>query len=570
MDAGVDAYDQASGFSDKVATDIITAITVTYEAFGDSPLGLIQFAFGTLSWATYMELENIARTFPSSYVSMRITVDREHFLEDEDAQGRVTDAQVLAASAGWDPQDAIEDAVKKIQTVIDWGLSEELAPFSEEIAESIGGMIAQRLEDGSDLSDVVVPPEEFGPVDFLDPARIHVFVDGDAIAVVEGITYEPRREGEATLKVRTVNLSPAGGGAGDDMEIVVGKIEVGITPADTILPPGGSASLSAWATDAMFPAFVDLHEPENLQGTATISYNENTSFHEVTYTAPAQPNFEVPDTLTVLDTASTGARAAPDAPVRNARAVIRFAFVQIVPIEDCLDLGATHQFEATVQGLDNDALEWDASVGDMDDDGFYQAPPNSPDDGVAVIVARSVEHPELVDSTRVNIGCACTFSISVGGAIATDTPGRRLEFGALSGDVPPPEENIVLVIRIDEDTTGNYSLTMGISPEQLANAPGTYTLELSGEFPMQPPDLGYYNTPDATVSLDILNYIPEQLLVGTGYGSVEVVTEVGPGEFDERIEPFVMSFEIRVPEGWDPPSTVFGQLYACRVGGGES
>jgi hypothetical protein len=87
---------------------------------------------------------------------------------------------------------------------------------------------------------------------------------------------------------------------------------------------------------------------------------------------------------------------------------------------------------------------------------------------------------------------------------------------------------------------------------------------------MQPPDLGYYNTPDATVSLDILNYIPEQLLVGTAYGSVEVVTEVGPGEFDERIEPFVMSFEIRVPEGWDPPSTVFGQLYACRVGGGES
>jgi hypothetical protein len=247
--------------------------------------------------------------------------------------------------------------------------------------------------------------------------------------------------------------------------------------------------------------------------------------------------------------------------------VIRFASVTIAAREDCLDLDSTHQFVATVQGLTNQALEWDASVGDIDDDGFYRAPSARPEDGMAIIVARSIAYPEVADSTVVSLGCSCTFSISVGGAAATDTPGYRLLFSSLTNGVPP-QDDIILLIQLQDGETDDYGITMGISPDQLAKSAGTYALEVGGTFPLVPPDFAYGNTQDAIVSLDILAYVPETLLVGRAYGSVEVTTAVGGGEFEERIEPFVMSFEIRVPEDWDPPHTAAGSQYVCEIGGG--
>jgi hypothetical protein len=578
MNAAAEANRRANGISKRVADDIVKMIGVINKLPFSEALpftALIEQSFGVLFWTVYNQRLQMAAIFPSQFTAMSLAVDRSRFLEDEEAQGRVTDAQVQATSVGWDPQKAIVEAVKQMTSLISFGLgSDSLVPYGDKIAEQIGGMIARRLADGNDLNTLVVPPQGFGPVDVTDPAWLRARVAvGDAIAVVSGTTYEPRREGTATLSVRTLDGEGNFGGQqiAAQEEITVGLITLSISPADTVLPPGGTATFTVTVQDAMFPAYVGLDDPGGLQGTATIAYQGGDS-HQVSYTAPAQPDFDTPDFLTVWDTASTGARAGEDVPDRNATAVIRFASVAIAPFQDCLALDSTHQFEFTVVGLTDQTLEWDASVGEIDDDGFYQAPSTRPEDGVAIIVARSAEYPEVVDSTTISIGCACAFAISVGGAAAMDPPGHRLVFSALTGGVGPEEDAILLILLQEtppednniEDTKIRVAMPLG------ATGPGTYTPELGGSFPLVPPDNSYYNIRNGDVSLDILEYVPEQLLRGVAYGSVAVVTQVGPGEFDERVEQFFMSFEIRVPDGWDPPPTAFGSLYACEIGGGGS
>ncbi|MEX2531366.1 MAG: hypothetical protein WD960_11385 [Gemmatimonadota bacterium] len=452
MAAAAAARRAASGLSREVAADIGKAFSAASD-LGLPLADVVEAVFSAIFWVIYNEREKAAALYPSQFTSMSIKVDRDSFLEDEDEQGRVSEAEVTATSDGYDLQKEIIDGIKEAAS-----LAQTTGKFDfstgtpvDDAAGQLASVIEERLR-AMDIEELDIEPELFGPVDVTDPMWIQARpVHPDVIEVVEGTTYEPRRWGDAILSVRTADGKFGGEQISQQVEIAVTPLLVTISPSDTTVAARDPDDLQivtfrVEVEGSVYPDSIDLDlsDEHPRQGSAEIRVQEGSTTHEVDYVAPTNPDFDTPDLVVVEHTARTGARK--NGPARTATATIRFASITISPRPECLEVGAELQFEAEVKGLEDETVTWTASAGDIDETGFFTAPEESPPGGEVTITATSAMEPDVEDQVTIKIGqCeVCFVQITASGG----APGAGQGPGAFT------EEGDVLVVGLEGDVAG--------------------------------------------------------------------------------------------------------------------
>lgn len=547
MKAAAEARRAASGLSREVAADIGKAFSAAGE-LGLPLADVVEAVFSAIFWVIYNEREKAAALYPSQFTSMSVKVDRESFLEDEDEQGRVSEAEVTATSDGYDLQkeilDGIEEAASLAQTTGKFDFS--TGTPVDDAAGQLASVIEERLR-AMDIEELDIGPELFGPVDVTDPSWIQArAVHPDVIEVVEGTTYEPRLWGDATLSVRTTDGEFGGEQISESVQITVTPLLVTITPTDTTVVAGDPdhiqiVTFRVEVQGSAHPDSVDLDLSEHpRQGSAEIRIQEGSTIHEVDYVAPTNPDFNRPDLIVVEHTAKTGARE--NGPPRTARATVRFGSIAISPRPECLEAGAELQFEAEVDGLDDETVTWTASAGEIDETGFFTAPAESPAGGEVTITATSAIEPDVKDQVTIKIGqCeVCFVQITASGgapgagqAPGAFTPGEVLSVG-MQGDVAGE----VIGDRIQAGFTVPWNGETG----SFTVASGSYRNRTTGGWAQYDP-----TDPDGVLNCESCG----------GTLTVEEATEeVVIGKFD-------VTMRTLLPNSDGPPTTAIGTFRAA-------
>jgi hypothetical protein len=563
MAIAADVKRSTEGISKKVADDIKYVIAVGTKLQLPA-VDYVERAFGILFWYIYNEREKTAGTLPSAFTDMTVEVDKPTFLEDEDGPGQVTNAVVHATSTGWDATKAITEALDE-----GFALAKEATKFGEipkadELTGQIGNMIKQRLGD-LPLDELAIPPVEFGPVDVTNPEWLQMrIVTGNSVMLGSETMYDPARPGTTTLSVRTADGRFGGEGVAEQVGVTVGTLQLQFTPDEALVLPGDSVELTLSVSKSAYPSMVALDDPLDIQGSVGQLTQASDTTHTVWYYAPEEPDPSDRDLIVASHTASSGARGTVDAVDRSAVAVIKFGRLTINPRSGCIDPDSTKSFTATIEGLENQEVEWDASHGAIDANGLYTAPPTPPADRRATIVARSTENQALADSVTVSIGCTCSFTLGVGPYQVMDTPGYRLEYYAYEEYQGAPDViTQILIEQIDGD--GGYDATIRPHFNELPNGPGFYGVTVFGSFPVEPPDNGYSDANDGTLKIEVVEYDPGRLLAIEIHGQVMVSRSVGEFDVEFRTEPFDLSMSIRLPEDYEPIGPgAFGHGFVCQ------
>lgn len=555
MAAAAEARRSANGLSREVAADIGGAFSAASE-LGLPLADVVGAVFGAIFWVIYSEREKAAGLYPSQFTSMTVEVDRDRFLEDEDEQGRVSEAEVTATSDGYDLQkeiiDAIAQAASLAKTTGAFDPDLSTGTRVDETPGKLASVIEERLR-AMDIDELQIEPELFGPVDVTDPAWIQArTVHPDVIEVVEGTTYEPRRWGNAILSVLTADGKFGGEQITQQVEIAVTPLLVTISPTDTTVLAGDPDDLQivtfrVEVQGSVYPDSVDLDLSKHpRQGSAEIRVQEGSTVHEVDYVAPTNPDFDAPDLIVVEHTARTGARE--NGPARTAMATVRFGSITISPRPACLEPGAEQQFEAEVEGLEDETVTWTASAGEIDETGFFTAPDESPPGGEVTITATSAVEPDVDDQVTIKIGqCDVCFAqvTASGGAPGAGqgpgafTPGDTLTVG-LSGDLAGE----VIGDRIQ----AGFGAPWNGEPGSFTVTSGSYANRTTGGWAEYDPMDSYdgFNCESCGGTLTV----------------EEVTEEVLIGEFD-------VTLRTLAPNSSGPPTRVIGTFRAALATVGE-
>lgn len=87
--------------------------------------------------------------------------------------------------------------------------------------------------------------------------------------------------------------------------------------------------------------------------------------------------------------------------------------VDIQPVTDCVETDEEITLHATVRGVENKEVKWEAEMGSFGENGVYTTPSTS---GSYMVKAISVEDPDAVDSTILNVGnCSTNWKLTITG-----------------------------------------------------------------------------------------------------------------------------------------------------------
>lgn len=398
--------------------------------------------------------------------------------------------------------------------------------------------------DGSDF--IEVPPKIAGPVDVSSPqwSDRHL-TEGTSVELTSHRQYEPVEPGQSMLEVRTVDPEAGQFGfqqvppPGEPVPIEVKQIQIGIEPDDVTVEPDEITFFTVTVTNSAHPEMVEIDNPDALQGDADIEHDGG-STHTISYQAPADPDPEQVDLLTVRHTAETGARR-NSTDERLGRATIRFGepTLRVSPRSACLEPGQTEPepFTAEVTGSDADdpGIVWEASLGDIDENGLYTPPGEA---GEAMIKASLQSDPTVSDSVTVQIGgCSCIVSVTVDGV---PREGEGLPVFTLTEDLSGVEGGFSFIQPVG-DVSGNVSWGFGedpAGPTPIAlGATGPFNVLIQGTQPGVGPYNSYFKQDGEETGLQTMAEITENdgnVLAGTLSGSVWLWYEDRPGLFSMR------------------------------------
>lgn len=502
MAAAAEARDAASSLSQKVVDDLVAALGEA--AKHNLPgAGAVQSVLSSVSWLVTTERAKTAALYPSGFTDMTVEIDRDRFIEDEEATGHVTRAEVYATNEGYDLLKEIIDGVKQAmslaQTTADFDFSTgtDADKVLPRLQKELRGALENKARDMA-LEDFNIEPEMFGPVDVNDPEWIQLDVHGEqAIAVPTGTTtYVPNLEGQSILSVRTRDGSFGGAQISDQLDVVVPPIAVSFSPDDLIVEPGDPDNLVVLdlelkVEEAMFPDRVELDQSDHpRQGEAFFTPTPDSDTHVVEYVAPIDPDFDEPDLVIVKYTGTTGARENA-VEERIGMVTIRFGEIQITPRTACLTPGEPLQMEANVQGPDDRPVVWEADVGEIDASGSYTAPSELPPDGIATIRAHVQGLPTLDDEVTLSIGgCTCGWSMTLDGVTVEGQPGDSITF---QENVPGGEFEMLLGIRLNTADGKVVHISAEEGGTEPVGGAVSYDAKISGNVgtAVTPPYMGY-------------------------------------------------------------------------------
>ncbi len=561
MAAGRSAVFRRDGATGQVLGDISTALGVTALV---PALSVPASVAGFVAWQANNEISRTGGLLPTAFAGMTIQPAPTGFLEDEDGPGSWVPAQVTATNQGWDlGKEMLEAGLASADVA---GGFDKAQLTKTEISDVQGYLLGNQASaeflEGGTIEEFQIPPETFGPVNVSDEMWSESeVVQGDAIARTSHKEYEPRAVGSAALVVRTAAGRFGGTEISENTSITVTPLDLDISPEEVALKAGEPQDFTVTVSDAEHPEMIEIDEDVPLQGTVEGIEYIGEGLHIVSYTAPAEPNPDSPDLLTVRHTAETGAREFSSVP-RNAIATIRFADITISPRSSCLEPESSLQFSAEVAGLQNDGVEWSADVGMIDANGLYTAPPTVPSSGMAVITARSTEDSDIVDQVSIKIGgCSCSWSVLVDGTL--------VEGG------PPSDEGLFIidpgeglfVIGLSDAESGqvvNFSATdqAGIP----LGATGDFPISVQGNMGLGSGDLQYMILEAGAATLTLSENDGE-----TVEGQVIGTVQIQPMDFTQepRESSFTSSFRVTT-EGSPGTDPVTGrETRACIIGSGS-
>lgn len=430
MELSTSAAFRLSGASAEVlgrisfAAGVAGAVPHPAMRVGSAAVGGIIFAFQKLR-------EGTANLLPSELVSMELEADPLVFLEDEPGPGTWS-ATVGAASQGWELDRSVLETLAQVAGASgayrDW-----LERFVPDRAFDLAGIVVNEVVGraigaSGDVMVLYIPPETYGPIDVSPVDWTDRNIVPEVAIVGDGHNgYQPSEPGTSVLSVRTEDGMFGGQQITAQQELEVRAIQMFITPDDVTLAPSQVDTFEVTVVDALHPDSVEIHPDVTLQGSAVISYDGDGK-HSVIYTAPAQPDPNSTDLLVVRHTARGGARAGGDPLTSDA--VIHFPELDLQGL-GCTDPGEEVRLRWTVTGLDDPALDWSASAGDVDDNGVFTAPDQEGEVTISVTLA---DNPAIGDQITVQVGgCSCQGAINVGGSSTTVTGLRFYLSADLSG-----------------------------------------------------------------------------------------------------------------------------------------
>jgi hypothetical protein len=309
---------------------------------------------------------------PSSLVSLEFDYSPARFDEDDEVEGRWSDAMLLARSKGWSADKAVLEGLLHIsgknalgglrETRASSALSGWFQKFGAAgdtaaalasglqnvFGETVVGEIIKRAADGSGV--LRVPPCDFGPTDISDEewSEAEILDAANAPAELTGHgLYRVRATGEAYLLVRSKNQRFGFRTISKSEPIVIAPIEIAIDPGETLVEPGAPASFSATVENARND---DLEWSITPAGKHLLTL-DGSGTSTVRVTTSGDPD-DYPAILRATSTATLGLRGAPGRPDRFTVAVIRPEEKEL-RIESIL--GERH-------GLPDEKLSFDAVV----------------------------------------------------------------------------------------------------------------------------------------------------------------------------------------------------------------
>jgi hypothetical protein len=475
----------------------------------------------------------LAALLPSFLADMSVDFRQTDFLEDEVGPGSWANAEVLATNDGWDMGKAV---IEEALATAGYGRALEKYGGAKALNDLMIYLVTQDLIPwllgDQTLEEFYVDPVAFGPVDVTSDewseARVAM---GDAIEFFQHQIYDLKKAGTATISVRTEDGKFGGQQIAEFAEITIGTLSLSITPLEIVVEPGEVTFFIVTVSNSAFPSEVAIDATVTLQGEADITY-EGGNTHRVSYTAPAEPNPDDPDKLTVRHTTTQGARGG-GAPPRNAIATIRFGGVEITTEPTCVEPGSEpFQIEAKVAGgIENTELVWTASAGSITESGVFTPPLNS---GFVTITAALASDPDIKDWIELQVGgCSCRATINLDGQAS---PLRDLRF-RLSADRSGVESFAWRGGELDE--VGFWFGTDYAAPQVIPfNTTGQFDAMtqgiLGGQVFVNPDD---FDEPTIAPLMALITDNTGSIFAGGISGAVSVAADPEP-----RIVPFSIAF----------------------------
>lgn len=503
-----------TGSSREVAKDIQQLFGDLAE--NDLPLaGEVKLVFAAMFWLIYAQREQEASLLPSFFVGAEASAYPVELLEDDESQGELQ-LDVTAANLGYDMQKQIIDGIKQAIK-----LSDEVGGFDfstgtefDKVAKKLKPQFEAAVRD-LDIEDLKIPSELY-PVSLTEALWVDArVVSGEAVTIIDGVTFEGNSAGAATVSVRTKDGAFGGQQVAGQVGIRVPEIQIHVSPTEALVEPGDVKTFDVTVSKSVHPDMVAVVQPTPLQGQAELTPGAE-GHHYVTYVAPAEPDYKTPDLLTVEHTARTGARESGEPP-RRGIATIRFGGITLAPVLDCLDPGESRQLEVAVEGIEGDPeLVWTFSDGDVSDSGLFTAPDQP---GTVEITVALADDPDLKSSISVQVGCVCGFTITIGTyPTYTSQPGDTAWYSAYT----LPSDGLTDAIGTIEFDSPDASFVLTVElPATVVEGPGSYPLDGAGGALGYSGPKGFVNAyAEDSGTLRIFEYEPHTKLSGEFSGTV--------------------------------------------------
>ncbi len=419
-------------FEAKIATDPngnpakilnLTGQALTAASFVPA-LGAVAAVAGAGLYAFQTSREYYANTYPSSFVSLEFTLDRDVLPEDEPDFTRWSNVKVVAKSEGWTADKAIFNGVMQL---VGAGLSAshvgeiQGSSFLRDDAMFTVGNNMNKFLDTQPDGVVEFCSQRWG-VDITDlPYSRGEAVIGRVTVDTDFREIRPVMVGADIIRVRAVSDQFGFQTISADLPIETKAILVRSTP-DVILVRNPGVEVVFITTTIEYADQVTLDWRAEAGSWNDNAGDETNGPKTRPLLTPADEQ-AYPFDVVVESTSRQGLRAS-GLPPRRDTVKIRLQTGEIIvsPSEACVPNGETETFIADVLNLDNTAVTWSleaatiggTAFGSVSQAGVYTAPASG--SGEALVVATSQEDPEIIGRAYVEAGtCACSWTLEIAG-----------------------------------------------------------------------------------------------------------------------------------------------------------
>jgi hypothetical protein len=460
----------ACGVSSGWYADLVTAAGLS--SAGKNPYWKAGTASFALTGTVLVEIDNAkCKMYPTRLLDLQVAPGGFEILEDEPVDSLELDsATVSALSETWNParaaaaiglqaagsKGAIDDAAK---TVAGGSKASKLAPKSSDaldeldnkLVDDLGanlrdwkiGEFAKALDKASELGDL--GPFYWRDIDINDGQWLEmffvtgVFREGECSGV---FCAEPYRTGidELTYTPDYTVFPSENEHPSVSFPAEVTPIEIEVNPRRKVVVPGETITLQMRVKNAYDPT-VTWTNSAGVDGPYDVTDRDDTTelvSGNLEFQTPSDP-----DAYPVIITGTSQSQSGLLNPA-NGRVLQRPTGigaltlepdVQISPPGGCAEPGQTIQFEALYDeaGLPTAELSWEASGGEISDDGLWTAPNRRQVYEVEVTLDIGPNNPAVSDSTQVIVGeCNCWYSAEIVGPDGQRSEAQ--EFGIRSID----------------------------------------------------------------------------------------------------------------------------------------